>query len=53
MQKSVEAQMQELADADMIVWNGKKYQPNPKRSRPRLSSDTPKTAAEIVVEGRS
>jgi len=53
IQKSVEARLQELVDAGMITWNGKKYQPDSSRSRPLLSSDTPKTAAEIVLEDRA
>lgn len=53
IQKSVEARLQELADAGIIAWNGKKYQPDPSRSRPVLSANAPKTAAEVVLEERA
>jgi prevent-host-death family protein len=53
LQKSVEARLQELADAGLLIWSGKKYQPDPGRSRPMLPADAPKTAAEIVLEDRA
>ncbi|MCE7989598.1 MAG: type II toxin-antitoxin system prevent-host-death family antitoxin [Caldilinea sp. CFX5] len=52
VQKSTEERLQELVNSGLIVWNGKKYQPDANRLRPRLSPNAPKTAAEVVLEDR-
>lgn len=53
IQKSVEAQLQELTTAGLLAWNGQPYQPTGTRSRPTLQPDTTQTASDVVLEDRN
>ncbi|MCB0064513.1 MAG: type II toxin-antitoxin system prevent-host-death family antitoxin [Caldilineaceae bacterium] len=53
IQKSVEARLQELTAAGLLVWNGEPYKPTGPDLRPTLLPGTPQTAADILLEDRN